>query len=152
MPCAFPRAKNGMQWDELGRVPIADIARHRRDRERQNPENSRDRESKSLPLINADNTDQERNRDIGKSGHRKTQAPTAEGGGATRGIGDRERKRKPPAGGQAVFDLNIVHSRRRGRYAPKSILSVDPAQPDRMSDPGNCQHISRNAIVDAVSV
>ena len=66
MPCAFPRAKNGMQWDELGRVPIADIARHRRDRERQNPENSRDRESKSLPLIDADDADQEK---IGTSGN-----------------------------------------------------------------------------------
>jgi hypothetical protein len=87
-------------------------------------------ESKSLPLIDADKTDQERNRDIGRSGHRKPK-PTAEGGNATREIGDRERKRKPPAGGQAVGAYIFAKSQARApavhnaygyAYIPRSLM------------------------------
>ena len=84
----------------------------------------------SLPLIDADKTDQERNRDIGRSGHRKPK-PTAEGGNATREIGDRERKRKPPAGGQAVGAYIFAKSQARApavhnaygyAYIPRSLM------------------------------
>jgi hypothetical protein len=107
---------------------IADIARHRPEIGKTNTyqggaetrRTAKVGESKSLPLIDADTTDQGK-----ESVHREIWTlenpnPTAEGGDATREIGDRERKRKPPAGGQAVFDLNIVHSRRRGCYAPRA--------------------------------
>jgi len=64
------------------------------------------------PLSNGSGTSG--NLDIGNP------SPMADGGGAIREIGDPEENQNRLPGGQAVFDLNIVHSRRRGRYAPRA--------------------------------